>query len=222
MTTANWEQPLVSVDVVPIRLNKATRQIDVFLGRRKNEPYLGEFALPGVLLSPHERVNEAASRAITEKLEASVDDVRFVKDVGVADNPDRDPRGATLSIVHFAVLGDSYVANDNLVETVPLHDIKGFSLPFDHNTLVEKALAQVDAFLMVDKETSRAVLGDTFRTTDLYVAFTELHKVTNSPTGIPDLSNLSRSLKNSDWLHSETAPRTSTTKGRPASQWAWN
>lgn len=221
MTTTNWEQPLVSVDVVPIRLNKSTRQIDVFLGRRKNEPYLGELALPGVLLSPHERVNEAGIRALTEKLEASVEDVRFVKDVGVADNPDRDPRGATLSIVHFAVLGDDYVVNESIVEAISLHDIKATSLPFDHNALIEKALAQVDAFLMVDKDTSKAVLGDTFRTTDLYVAFTELHKVTNSPTGIPDLSNLSRSLKKSDWLRSEEAPRTSTSKGRPASQWAW-
>jgi len=222
MTTQNWDQPLISVDVVPIRLNKANKSIEIFLGRRQYEPSKGEFALPGVLLSPHERVAEAAQRALNSKVSASESVVRLITDVGIADNPDRDPRGATLSIVNLAILGDEYAPQDEDITSIIVSDLADTKLPFDHNGLVAKALSQLDALLMNDKDASKALLGDTFRTTDLYSAFVELNKVTKSTSSVPDLSNLSRTLKNSPWLVAQVGLTSSTGKGRPSSQWAWN
>jgi 8-oxo-dGTP diphosphatase len=222
MSTQNWEQPTISVDVIPVRFNKATKSIEIVLGRRQFEPHLGDLALPGVLLSPHERVSEAASRALATKAFIPVEAVKLIKDVGIADNPDRDPRGATLSIVNLAILDDAYVLPErDDVETFNLSDVTGLKLPFDHSTLIIKALTQLDASLMNDKEATRSLLGDTFRTTDLHSSFVQLNDITGSTAGTPDLSNLSRTLKSSPWLTTQAGPKPTSGKGRPSSVWAW-
>lgn len=220
MSTVEWEQPLISVDVVPVKLNKLTREINIILGKRKFEPAKGEAALPGVLLLPNERATEAAMRALQSKVSIPEDEVAFLKDVGIADNPDRDPRGPSLSVVMLAVVNNSFNPEDEDVEVLTLKDFSSKTLPFDHSAIVVKALKYLDSLLMTDREASKAFLGAEFRTTDLHAAFTELHHVSGSTVSIPDLSNLSRTLKSNAWLATSTTTSTGT-KGRPASSWVF-
>jgi len=226
METQAWEQPLISVDVITVKLDKSDGHLKIFLGLRKNEPFKDTYALPGVLLSPHERVSEAATRAVTSKALIPEDKIRAVRDIGISDNPDRDPRGATLSVVNIAVIDSSFDVNgSDDVKLVNVADIADLGLPFDHENLVLKALAQLGSLLMTDAEISKALLGDEFRTTELYDTYNDLNLVLPATVAKPDLSNLSRRLKTTRGITAKPVDETSLTasgRGRPSSVWIWN
>lgn len=217
----NWEQPLISVDVVPVKLNKATRQLEVFVGKRQFEPNMGDFALPGVLLLPNERAHEAAFRALETKTSIPQSAITVLRDVGIADNPDRDPRGPSLSVVMLALVDNDFVVDSPNVNIVTVANLDTTALPFDHATIIRKALTYLDSLTMSDKEATRGLLGNIFKTTDLHASFTELHSVSGSTAAVPDLSNLSRTLKNNLWFESTTVKETPKAKGRPASGWGF-
>lgn len=80
-----WLMPNISIDVVPFTI--VDNVVGVMLGKRLFEPFLNEFALPGVLLLQDERIDEAAYRALNVKLSTPMSRVKFLSDAGVFDNP---------------------------------------------------------------------------------------------------------------------------------------
>ena len=225
MSEQTWEQPLISVDVVAVKLDKKEGQLKVFLGLRKFEPFKDAYSLPGVLLSPHERVIEAAHRAVITKVLIPDSAIRTIRDIGISDNPNRDPRGATLSVVNMAIIDSDFDAvGTEDVKLVSIDDISAEDLPFDHENLVLKALTQLGALLMNDKEISKALLGDEFKTTELYDVYASLWSFMPSVITAPDLSNLSRRLKTTRGITAKSAESTTSltsSRGRPSSSWTW-
>jgi 8-oxo-dGTP diphosphatase len=225
MNEQKWDQPLISVDVIAIKLDKQEGKLKVFLGLRKFEPFKGTYSLPGVLLSPHERVAEAAQRAVNTKALVLDSAIRAIRDIGISDNPDRDPRGATLSVVNLAVIDSDFtVSNSEDVKLVAIDEINAGDLPFDHENLLLKALTQLGSLLMSDKEVSKALLGDQFRTTELYDAYADLSSALPDVIAAPDLSNLSRRLKTTKGIAAKSAESVTSltsSRGRPSSSWAW-
>jgi 8-oxo-dGTP diphosphatase len=218
---AKWEQPLISVDVVAVKLDKASRKLNIFVGQRQFEPNKGEFALPGVLLLPNERAMDAAQRALTAKVEIPSTAVVSLHDVGIVDNPDRDPRGPSLSVVVLAIIDNTYQTEVENVKLITPETLSAKELPFDHNSIITKALSSLDSLLMTNKEVTQALLGNVFSTTELHAAFSQLHALSGSTVSVPDLSNLSRSLKSNPWVSQSTISSTGKTKGRPASTWSF-
>ena len=221
MTNREWEQPLISVDVVAVKLNKVTRELNVFVGKRQYEPNKGKLALPGVLLLPNERAIEAAQRALDAKVSIPASAVLTLRDVGIVDNPDRDPRGPSLSVVMLAIVDNDFEVDDEKAQLFTSKELETTELPFDHNSIVRKALGYLDSLLMSDKEATKSLLGEVFKTTELHTAFVELHSISGSTASIPDLSNLSRTLKSNPWFESQTAEASTRPKGRPASAWGF-
>jgi 8-oxo-dGTP diphosphatase len=231
VTETNWEQPLISVDVIPVRLDKVNQRLNIVLAKRLYEPFLGVNALPGVLLTPSERVSEAAMRALESKAGIHETQVKLLTDVGVSDNPDRDPRGATLSVIFLAVLDSDTVISKEGVHEVDVTTLGSTSLPFDHANLIHKALVALEERLFEDKQTTQALMGTTFKTKDVQVAYTSLATVTNRRE--ENQSNLSRKLRLTGWLteassessaQTFTANLTSTSsgrRGRPSVSWSW-
>lgn len=223
---SKWDQPLISVDVVPVVFDATKRTLSIALGRRQYEPNKGEFALPGVLLLSGERASDAAVRALEAKLGVNADSVRLIRDIGVSDNPERDPRGPSLSIVYLAVL-DNVKETDDLV----LHDIKKISedtLPFDHNSISKRAIETLSSLILTDKVATKAVVGQVFRTTELFSVISELYLATGGLGVAPDRSNLSRRLRGTEWFsrveptHPESSSiSSSTSKGRPSTPWVF-
>lgn len=68
---------------------------EVLLVKRKNDPYKGRWALPGGFVDTWERLKEAAARELKE--ETGID-AKNLEQVSVFDDPQRDPRGRTISI----------------------------------------------------------------------------------------------------------------------------
>lgn len=74
----------------------------VLLIRRRGNPYIDHWALPGGVLNKRERFRDAARREFTE--ETGVAAPEDIVQVAVYDDPDRDPRGRVVSVAYAAVV----------------------------------------------------------------------------------------------------------------------
>ena len=108
--------------------------------KRLNDPYKDCWALPGGFVEYGERVETAAIREAKE--ETSID-VELKDLVNVYSNPDRDPRGHTITIA-FTAKGDftsrkadSDASDINIFSPEELGDI---NLAFDHEQIIKDCL----------------------------------------------------------------------------------
>jgi hypothetical protein len=125
--------------------------------------------------------------------------------------------------VLFVAVLENVIENED-VKVVPLDDINNFVLPFDHNNIVSRANIVINSYVLTDKDATKALVGETFRTTDMFNTLDTLHQVTGNGVA-PDPSNLSRRLKGTEWFTrvssvSETSLTTSS-KGRPSTYWSF-
>ena len=209
------KQPLVSIDTVPLIVLDG--QLHVVLGDRLFGPFMGQAALPGVLLLSDERMHEAAIRALESKIGVRAPDVLQLSGAGVFDNPDRDPRGPTISIVHVAVLRPGAVLPADGVHAVPLSAAKG--LPFDHEAIIRRTAGMVLDSLWRDLPLTRALLGESFSTAEAARRERELAAAAGRPE--PDTSNLGRSFAKNPFLAKTAAAAAPRGKGKPPAVWAW-
>ncbi|MFF0501252.1 NUDIX hydrolase [Nocardia aobensis] len=99
------QQSAVSLDVVALRFGDDDATVTFAVAPRQWDPFAGELALPGVLLGRGERLATAARRAVHSKLGVPDDAILAAGQLVTFDEPNRDPRGPTLSIAMWAVLG---------------------------------------------------------------------------------------------------------------------
>lgn len=235
MSATQYDIPNISIDVVPLFLNKQDSRLYVVLGRRQFEPFLNEFALPGVLLKADERLDDAARRALRAKAFFLNNDIDAVLDLGTFDNPDRDPRGATVSIAKIATVGKAFAPNNsNSVRVVPIDDIAGddakVTLPFDHNNIILHAAVAVSEKLMRNREFTHALLGAEFSTSNIRGVLEQIGQIAEVEVQA-DFSNLSRALKATGWLERADGLTSddstvdsysyTTGQGRPSARWSW-
>ena len=104
------DQSLVSIDVIALRFgNPEPGMLRLAVTPRQAEPYTGQLALPGVLLGAGERLQDAARRAVTTKLGIPDEKILVSGQLTVFDEPNRDPRGPTLSVTMWAVISSDEV-----------------------------------------------------------------------------------------------------------------
>ena len=101
-TAAPVRSSLVSVDVLALHFDRTSRQVKLGVTIRQWAPFAGQPALPGVLLGDGERLKDAALRALTGKLQLAPATVSGIGQVVTFDEPNRDPRGPTLSVAMWA------------------------------------------------------------------------------------------------------------------------
>ncbi|MCQ1956408.1 hypothetical protein NNX39_07835 [Arthrobacter sp. zg-Y826] len=207
-------QPLVSIDTVPFIVRDGG--LCLVTAERANEPFAGAQALPGVLLLPSERLVEAALRALTVKTGVGEDQVEHLDTAGVYDNPDRDPRGPTISIVHTAVLHPNARLIEAAVKVTPVERVSG--LPFDHDTIIRRTAGAVLDALWVDEALTRALLGKHFTTA--HAARMSRSLAAAAGRTEPDSSNLGRMLARNPAL-SKSSETVAAGRGRPAAGWSW-
>ncbi|WP_159600531.1 NUDIX domain-containing protein [Agromyces humi] len=190
-------QPLVSIDVVPFRYNRAGGVVEVVLGRRQFEPAAGALALPGVLLLSGERIHEAAARALKSKVGVPGTRVAATGEVGAFDTPGRDPRGPTLSVTRFAIVDEHWVPHGN-AEAIAIAHVKG--LPFDHDNIARLAARRVLEKLWTDEAIAKPLLGATFDTVDAAIVNDQLAAAAIPPGAPLSTANLARTLAKTEWV----------------------
>lgn len=138
----------VAVDVVPLTFARGT--LEVLLTRRSEQPARGRLALPGAFVGADEELGQAARRALRDKagLDARVRQFHAFGAVG------RDPRMRIISIGYMALVdadtmeaaclampGCERLTISNGVLRSPSG--RRASLPFDHDAILERALADL-------------------------------------------------------------------------------
>jgi ADP-ribose pyrophosphatase YjhB (NUDIX family) len=216
--SAARDQPLIAIDVVPMSFT-ASDGLRVATARRPYDPYAGLEALPGVLLDGAELLADGARRALGTKTGIDAAAVRHLAQIGAFDGPDRDPRSAAISVAFVAVAalptgGGPAIWRRTAVGRRPNQDEP--RLPFDHDTIIAAALDHVRTRIWRDLPLTRALLGETFTTSDAALLQAEL-------TGVaPDPGNTNRALRtNPALVRSDAAAATATRGGRPPATWTW-
>ncbi|MGW0356645.1 DNA hydrolase [Nocardia sp. 852002-20019_SCH5090214] len=205
------QQSAVSLDVLALRFGADDPAVTFGVAPRQWEPFAGELALPGVLLGRGERLVTAARRAVHSKLGVPEDAILAVGQLVTFDEPHRDPRGPTLSIAMWAVLGGP--ATPTGARWVSFDAVP--PLAFDHNMIVEVARERLAEMLWKDLTFTRPLIGEHFPATRAVALATALAGTR------PDPGNLNRTLAAIPGL-TRTGERMRTkATGRPAAVWSF-
>ncbi|MFD7262968.1 NUDIX domain-containing protein [Streptomyces sp. NPDC059874] len=114
----------------------------VLLIERDWPPYEGTWALPGGHVDEGETSRSAAVRELAEETGVQVD-VDQLRQIGVWDEPGRDPRGRYVTAVYLAVVpaGTPIVAGDD-ARTARWWSVADLPrLAFDHDSILAQVLA---------------------------------------------------------------------------------
>lgn len=109
----------------------------VVLVRRGRPPFEGRWALPGGFVEYGERCEDACVREAAEETGLEVEIVELL---GVFSDPNRDPRGHTVSVVYLCrPTGGELSAGDDAAACRWFGDLSGVSLAFDHARILATA-----------------------------------------------------------------------------------
>lgn len=124
--------PLLTVDAVVF--DKEGR---LLLIRRKHEPFVGAYALPGGFVDVGETVEDACRRELLEETGVVAAKIALI---GVYSNPARDPRGHTCSIA-FLVRARKYeaAAGDDAAAVEWVKNWRRATVAFDHRQIISDA-----------------------------------------------------------------------------------
>ncbi|MCM2325053.1 MAG: NUDIX hydrolase [Candidatus Woesearchaeota archaeon] len=130
----------LAVDAVVFSVNDA--RLRILLIKRKNQPFIGRYALPGGFVEQDEGLDIAVIRELTE--ETGVKDI-FLKQLKTYGDVGRDPRGRVISVAYLALISWEHklkASSDALrAEWFDIGKIP--SLAFDHKTIIDDALVQL-------------------------------------------------------------------------------
>ncbi|MHA2043406.1 MAG: NUDIX domain-containing protein [Candidatus Thorarchaeota archaeon] len=152
------KKPIYATDIVIFShegaiFNDATRTFksirdnwEILLIKRKYQPFMDSWALPGGCVEEGETSEQAAYRESKEEtsIDLSEEDLTLV---GIFDKPDRDPRGWAISCSYFAIVDPAVKlyakGQDDAKEAkwFPLKELP--ELAFDHLSIIQSALSKL-------------------------------------------------------------------------------
>ncbi len=136
-----YPRPMVTVDVVVF--TAVERRLSVLLIKRRHEPYLDHWALPGGFIEMDETLEASAARELREETGMAGMELN---PIGVFGDPGRDPRGRCISVAYMAVVDwhdQVPVAGDDALETAWFSVVELPKLAFDHYKIIQKAVQEL-------------------------------------------------------------------------------
>ena len=131
----NCKSPKLTVDGIVLKDGK------ILLIKRKNQPFENMWALPGGFVDYGEKTENAVIREMFEEtgLKTEINHL-----VGVYSDPNRDPRGHTVSVVYLLdVCNGELKGGDDALEA-KFFDLNNLpDLSFDHEYIIKDALGGV-------------------------------------------------------------------------------
>ncbi len=132
----SYKNPKLTADGIVLKENK------ILLIKRKNYPFKGKWALPGGFVEYGEKVEDAVIREVYEEtgLKTSINKI-----FGVYSDPDRDPRGHTVTIVYLLdIKGGELKSNDDASDAKFFNVKELPELSFDHDIIIKDILRSID------------------------------------------------------------------------------
>jgi 8-oxo-dGTP diphosphatase len=136
----DYPRPALTVDIVVVTRETQPR---VLLIQRKHDPFAGKWALPGGFVDANERLVEAARRELREETSMVVGELEQLYTAG---DPDRDPRGWTVSVAYLARVDPAEMqakGGDDAAAAAWYSFDELPELAFDHAMLLARALARL-------------------------------------------------------------------------------
>ena len=117
------------------------KEDNIILIRRGHPPFKGEYALPGGFVDVGETIESACIREAKEETNL---DVKIIELIGVFSDPNRDPRGHTVSIAYLCEPKNyknkpKAMDDAKAVDIIPINKISSLSLAFDHKKILKRA-----------------------------------------------------------------------------------
>lgn len=206
----------VGVDNVIFSVDTDQNRLLVLLIMRQEEPFFGQWSLPGTLVRRGEALEDAAYRILAEKIRARN---LYLEQLYTFGGPDRDPREAPdsygnryLSVSYFALV--RYAEAELIADRVsgiawyPLEQVP--QLAFDHNQILQYGHRRLRNKLEYSP-VAFEVLPELFTLSDLYQLYT-----TVLGDHFSDYSNFRSRLLKLGFLE-DTGVKVSRGAGRPAS-----
>ncbi len=98
--TSSYVPPILTVDAVMFQITNGV--LEVLLLKRPNEPFKGEWALPGGYNAKGETTTGALHRVVLQKTGVNTEkEVRYIEQLYTFDNVNRDPRGHAVSVTYM-------------------------------------------------------------------------------------------------------------------------
>ena len=134
--TYPFPRPAVTVDIIIFRIFE--NEPEVLLIQRANDPFKGQWALPGGFVDKDEPLEEAAARELQE--ETGLKGILLTQ-MHTFGSPGRDPRGHTVSVVYvgYLPLGAKAKAGDDAAKTEWFNVNELPELAFDHDSVIDMA-----------------------------------------------------------------------------------
>lgn len=124
-----YKSPKVTTDGVIIKDRK------ILLIKRKNKPYKDKWALPGGFIEYGEKVEESVVREVYEETGLKT---KIIDLFGVYSDPNRDPRGHTITIVYLLEILDGKLKSGDDAADLKFFNLKKLpDLSFDHNIIIK-------------------------------------------------------------------------------------
>ncbi|MEV3937300.1 NUDIX hydrolase [Glycomyces sp. NPDC049804] len=119
---------------------------EVLVIERGDDPYAGHLALPGGYVDAEETSRAAAAREAAEETGLAIDP-GHLHQLGVYDDPDRDPRGRVVSVAYTLTLAEraNVIAGDDAAQAYWLDIEEALKRPmaFDHRDILIAAYSRL-------------------------------------------------------------------------------
>jgi 8-oxo-dGTP diphosphatase len=206
----------VGVDNVIFSVDTAQNRLMVLLVMRHEEPFIGNWSLPGTLVRQGESLEDAAYRVLSEKIRV---ENLYLEQLYTFGGPNRDPREAAtsygtryLSVSYFALVryAEAELIADGVtgIAWYPMNHLP--KLAFDHGQILEYGYRRLRNKLEYSP-IAFEVLPEQFTLNDLYQLYT-----TVLGENFSDYSNFRSRLLKLGFL-TDTGAKVSRGAGRPAS-----
>lgn len=135
--TTPYVPPTLTVDAVIFQIMSG--QLHVMLIQRENEPFKGDWALPGGYSPQGETTIQALERIVDTKAGVNIQhDLSYVEQLYTFDTVARDPRGHAVSVTYMGC-GREISPNqaESVVSFFPVDSLP--PMAYDHGTIIEYA-----------------------------------------------------------------------------------
>ena len=134
--------PTLTVDSVIFQL--IDNQLCVLLIQRSDEPFKGDWALPGGYNAAGETTNQAMERILERKTGITSRDLEYVEQLYTFDTVARDPRGHAVSVTYMGV-GTNVTPKESKTTQnpgfFPVNDLP--NLAYDHGDIITYAVERL-------------------------------------------------------------------------------
>ena len=139
--TYQYPRPMVTVDILLYRY--ADSVIEILLIQRKQPPFKSKWAFPDGYMGMKEKLCDAASGELFEETGVRPD---FLFPLTYGDDPDRDPRGRTISFIFGGIVSPPFPevkAGDDASRAAWYSLIRLPNLAFDHDDILRRSWEQL-------------------------------------------------------------------------------